>query len=100
MPETLRDAAFDLSFDQRGIDGASHIMRRSNFQHADGAEFHVDFNLRHVRAESVNRVGSSLPVFVERAGRRIEGRFAGHHVAMLVERQVSQSQCPAACPFS
>ena len=84
--QTLRDAAFDLSFDQRGIDRAPDVMRRRHFQHAHRSQFHIDFDLRHVRAKAVDRVWRTLPVFIERSDRRIECLFAGDDISVLIER--------------
>ena len=80
--QALRNAAFDLSFNQRGIDCAAHIVRRGDLQHAHRSQFDVDFDLRHVSAEAEDRVRTSLPIFVERTGRRIECRLAGDDVSV------------------
>ncbi len=84
-------AAFDLSFDERWIDGAADVVRGGDLQHAHRAQFGVDCNLRQVGAESINGIGIALAIFVERAGGRIESGLAGEHVAVLIQRQVAQA---------
>ena len=88
--QTLGSAAFDLSFNQRWIDGTADVMGGGDLQHLHSAQFRIDRNLRQVRSESEYGVGNALAIFIERAGGRIEGGLAGDHVAMLVERQVAQ----------
>src|SRR5579871_4686459 len=101
--EALRDATFDLPFDERGIDGAADIVSGGHFENADGTEFEVDFHLRHVRSEAVDGIGLPLAVFVERSDWRIEGDFAGDDVTVAIERQISEWKCrglPSSClPF-
>src|SRR6266496_4121636 len=91
-PQALRDSALDLPFDQRGIDGPPHIMRRGHFQHPHRAEFKVDFDLRHVGTETEYGVQTSLPVLIERTRGRIERRFTANHVSMCIEGQLVQSK--------
>ena len=90
MTQALRGAAFDLAFDQRGIDGAAHIVSGGDLQDLHRAEFRIDGNLGQVRAKSEYGVGNSLTVFVERAGRRIEGGFRREHVAVWIQRKRAQ----------
>src|ERR1700730_6723313 len=89
--ESLSNAAFDLAFNQSWIDGAANIVRSNNFQNAHCAELNIHRNFRQVRAESVDRVWNSLPVFIEWSSWRIECLFGGEHVAVAVQRQIVQS---------
>ncbi len=82
-PQALGGAAFDLSFNQRGIDGPADVVRGGDLQHAHRAQFSIDSDLRQMRAESINRIGRALAIFVQRAGGRIESRLPGEHVAIL-----------------
>src|ERR1044071_5622401 len=84
--ESLRYTTCDLSFDESGIDGATYIVGGSYFEDAHGSEFHVDFNLSHVRAEAVNCVGIALAIFVEGSDRGIERCLDGDHIPVLVGR--------------
>ena len=89
--QALGDAAFDLSFNQRRIDGAADVVRGRDLQHAHRAQFGVDCDLGQVRAETKNGVGRALAIFVQRAGGRIESCLPREHVAVLIERQVAQA---------
>src|SRR5215470_2194553 len=86
--QSLGDAAFNLTFNQGGIDSAADIMSRRNLQNSNRTEFGVDFNLRHVRAKAVDRVGNALPIFIELAGGRVEGRFPGDYVTVLIKGHI------------
>ena len=66
-PQSLRGAAFDLSFDKRWIDGAAHVVRRGDLQNPHCAQFRIDRNLRQVRAESDKQHRECLDHF-RRAG--------------------------------
>ncbi len=61
-------------------------------QNAHRAQFSIDFDLRQVRAKAEHRVRNSLPILIERTGRRIKRRFAGDHVSVLVEGQLAKSE--------
>ena len=87
--EALRNSALDLAFNQSRIDGAPDIMGRGHLQHTNRAQFNVDFDLRHVRAETEDRVRIALPVFIQRSDRRIECRFAGDDVSMRDRAEAS-----------
>src|SRR5581483_6738000 len=50
--QSLRNAALDLTFNQSGIDRASDVMGGGHLQHTNRAQFNIDFDLRHVRAET------------------------------------------------
>ena len=63
-----RDAAFDLAFEQRGIDCAAHVVRGDDLQDLDGPEFDIDLDLRQMRAEPVERMGRTL--FIRQRRRR------------------------------
>ena len=65
--QALRDAAFDLAFDESGIDGAADIVGGYDCENADGAEFDIDDSLPPVRAEAEDGVRITLAVFVERS---------------------------------
>src|ERR1700675_1913936 len=80
--ESLSNAAFDLAFNQSWIDGAANIVRGYNLQNAHRAEFDIYRNFSKVRAESVDRVWNSLPVFIKRTSWRIECLFGGKHVTV------------------
>ena len=88
--EALRDAAFDLAFDQGGVNGAADVVGGGQFQNFDGAEFEIDFDFGEMRAESVDGVGNALAVFVEGLGGRIVGGFGADDITALVERKFSQ----------
>ena len=84
-------AAFDLSFNERWINGPADVVRRGNFQHAHRAQFAVNRNFRQMGAESINSVGRALAIFVQRAGGWIKRHFSRQHVAVFIEGQIAQS---------
>src|SRR5277367_2445469 len=86
--EALSHTAFDLSFDQRGIDRATYVMRGNNLQHPHRSQFNINGNLRHVSAKSVDCVRAALSVFVERAGGWIESLLGSQNITVLIERQI------------
>src|SRR4030088_1996586 len=86
--QSLRDATFDLTLNQRGIDGSSYIVSSRNPEDAHGSEFDIYLHLGQMRAETVHGIGIPLTILVERAGGRIECGFLHQYVAVLVERQI------------
>ncbi len=91
-PQTLRDAALDLAFDQCWIDGAPDIVRRSHFEHAHCAKFDINFDLRHVRAEPEHRIWCSLPVLIQWRDRGIESGLASDDISVSVKGQLCQTK--------
>src|ERR1700738_1016163 len=63
------------------------VMRRRDFQDADGAKVHVNIKLGQYALRSRDRIRSTLALLVERAGGRIECLLDGKGVAPLVHRQ-------------
>ena len=88
--QALRGAAFDLAFDESGIDGAANIVGGDDSKDAHGAEFDIDTDFGEMRAEAEDGVGIALAVFIERSGGRIECGFGGGDVAARVERKCAK----------
>ena len=84
--DSLRDPAFDLSFDQGWIDGPAHIVRGGDLEHLHRAKLDIDFNLGEVCPKSEHGVRYALAILIQRAGRRIESGFGRHHVSVVIER--------------
>src|SRR4029077_9350201 len=94
VTQTLRRAAFDLSFNEGRVDGASHVVSGRYPQHLHGSEFRIDRDLRHVRSKAEHGVRYTLAVFIKRAGRRIERGFRGGNVSELVARKLGEMDHP------
>src|SRR5437879_7878900 len=90
VTQTLRRAAFDLSFNEGRVDRASHVVSGRYPQHLHGSEFRIDRDLRHVRPKAEHGVRYTLAVFIERAGRRIERGFRSRNVSELVARKLRE----------
>src|SRR5436190_5864769 len=88
--ESLGGAAFDLAFNQSGIDRSSDIMSCRNPEHAHGSEFDIHLHLGQMRAEAVHGIWIPLTILVERAGRRIERGFLRQDIPVLVERKIGK----------
>ncbi len=91
MPRPCAAPAFDLAFNERGIDGAAHVMRGGDLQNFDGAEFGVHLDFSKVRAETEYGVGNTLAVTVERRNGWIEGGLGARNVPARVERHFAQA---------
>src|SRR5712691_7569301 len=90
--QSLRSATFDLPLDKSRINGTTDIVSGGDLQHPHCAQFSIDGNLGQVRAKSEDGIRSALAVFIQRAGGRIESCLAGKHVAVLIQRQVTQGK--------
>ena len=100
--EPLRDAAFDLAFDQGRIDRLADIVRGHDAQHLHRAQLDIDLDDRHLRGEGIGRIRHALPVGIERRGRRIE-RALAHQRADLARssaRTSAPSRTVSAAPSS
>src|SRR4029077_4020747 len=86
----LSDAAFDLTFDESGVDSAADVVGGGELQNLDGAKLEVDLDFGEMSAETVDSVGNALAIFVQRFCRGIIGHFSAKDVAALVERQLAQ----------
>ena len=71
-PNPLRDPSLDLTLDQGRVHGRAHVVGGDDALRRHGAELQVDLHDRHLRGETVRRVGDPLAVLVERGGGRIE----------------------------
>src|SRR6266849_7772317 len=89
--EALGHAAFDLPFDESGIDGAADVVSGGEADNFYGAEFGVHFDFGEMRAEAVDGVGGALSIFVEGFGGWVEGGFGAEDVAVVIEGQIAQT---------
>ena len=85
--EALRRAAFDLSLNQRRIDGLADVVRGGHPEDLDAAEFDVHLHLGDMGAEAEHCIGFTLAVFVERSWSEDRKCFGTDDVTRLVERQ-------------
>ena len=58
--DALRDAAFDLAFDEQRVDRLADIMGGGDLEQLDRAEADVDLELGDLRAEAVDGIGLAL----------------------------------------
>ncbi len=65
-------------------------MGGGDLQNFDGAEFRVHFQFGEVRAKSVDSVGDTLAIVVQRRCSGIECRLGTDNVAAFVERKLSK----------
>src|SRR6201993_1878969 len=86
--EALRDAAFDLAFDQSWVNSASHVVGGSQLQNFDSSEFEIDFDFGEMRAEPINGIGNALAILIERLGGRIVGDFGAEDITEPIERKI------------
>ena len=92
--DPLRNAAFDLAFNERGIDRATHVVSCGDFKYLHRAQFDIDLDFSKMRAESEDRVGDALTVLIERAGRRVECSLGGKSVSVSIEGQIGKLDAP------
>ncbi len=88
--EALRNASFDLTFDEGRVDRAAHVMGGRELQDFDGAKLEIDLNFGEVCAEPEDGVGDALAIFIERLGGRIERDFGAQDVTAFIERKFAQ----------
>ena len=60
--DPLRNAAVDLTLNQRRIDGTPDIMGRVDPYESHGSKLRVDFDLGDLSAESVGRIRHALTI--------------------------------------
>ena len=83
----LSDTAFNLAFNKQWVDRPTDIMGGCHFIEAHLPQPPIDRQLNHLCAISIDRIGATLPIFIQRRCWRVIGFLAHKHIAIIIHRQ-------------